>query len=600
MQPKGLEKMRLKRTFHCGKLDKNYIGNRVVVAGWVQGRRDHGGLIFIDLRDRYGIIQVVFDQQKNADFFSQAEKLRAEYVIAVAGQVVARSEETVNPKLPTGEIEITTEDMEVFSTSRTPPFYIEDQLDTDENIRLSYRYLDLRRPEMQRSLELRHRVSLATREYLDAAGFWEIETPFLTRSTPEGARDYLVPSRTAPGNFFALPQSPQLFKQLLMVSGVDRYFQIVRCFRDEDLRADRQPEFTQIDMEMSFCDRRDIMEEVENLVCSLFARVLGKKLHSPFPVLTYAEAMERYGSDRPDRRFGMELKDISDIAARCGFNVFKKVVERNGAVKGLLVQGGGSFSRKELDDLTALVQSWGTGGLAWMIVTEDEVKSPISKFFTSEQLADLSRRLEGKPGDVLLFVADKKELALKVLGQLRLHLAHKLGRIPGDVDDFLWVVDFPLFVYDDEEERFAANHHPFTAPLPEDLTMLEDSPLKARSQAYDLVYNGIEVAGGSIRIHDRATQERIFGLLQMTPEEAVEKFGFLLQAFEYGAPPHGGIAFGLDRLLMLMAGDTSIRNVIPFPKTASGNCLLTGAPAPVTPAQLRELHISLCKNEKQP
>ncbi len=592
--------MRLKRTSYCGKLDKTHIGDRVVVAGWVQGRRDHGGLIFIDLRDRYGVIQVVFDQQKNADFFSQAERLRSEYVIAIAGQVVARSGETVNPKLPTGEIEITTEDMEVFSTSRTPPFYIEDQLDTDENIRLTYRYLDLRRPEMQRSLELRHRVSLATREYLDAAGFWEIETPFLTRSTPEGARDYLVPSRMAPGNFFALPQSPQLFKQLLMVSGVDRYFQIVRCFRDEDLRADRQPEFTQIDMEMSFCDRNDVKSAVEDLVIHLFARVLDKELPSPFPVLTYAESMERYGSDRPDRRFGMELRDVSDIVARSTFNVFKKVVEKNGAVKGLLVQGGGSFSRKELDDLTALVQSWGTGGLAWMIVTGDEMKSPISKFFTAEQLADLTGRLEGSPGDLLLFVADKPELALKVLGQLRLHLAQKLGLIPGNVDDFLWVVDFPLFVYDDEEERLVANHHPFTAPLAEDLAVLEESPLKVRSQAYDLVYNGIEVAGGSIRIHDRQTQERIFGLLQMAPEEAAEKFGFLLQAFEYGAPPHGGIAFGLDRLLMLMAAKNSIRDVIPFPKTASGNCLLTGAPALVAPAQLRELHISLNKSEIQP
>ncbi len=584
--------MRLKRTRYCGKLDTTHIGERVVVAGWVEGRRDHGGLIFIDLRDRYGIVQVVFDQQINADFFSQAEKLRSEFVIAVEGQVVARSEETVNTKLPTGAIEITTEDLEVLSTSKTPPFYIEDDLDTDENLRLTYRYLDLRRNEMQRTLELRHRITMETRSYLDCSGFWEIETPVLTRSTPEGARDYLVPSRMTPGNFFALPQSPQLFKQLLMVSGVDRYFQIVRCFRDEDLRADRQPEFTQIDLEMSFCDRADVIGEVEGLVQHLFSTIVEKQIPTPFRVMTYYEAMERFGSDRPDTRFGMELKDISHIALRSEFKVFKKVVENNGAVKGLNVRDGGRFSRKELDDLTALVQSWGTGGLAWVIVTENELKSPISKFFSADQLSEIKHALDANPGDLLLFVADKKDVALKIMGQLRLHLAQELKLIPGGVDDFIWVVDFPLFVYDEEEQRFVSNHHPFTAPLEEDSAKLDEEPLQARSQAYDLVYNGIEVAGGSIRIHDKETQERIFGLLHISPEEAAEKFGFLLRAFEYGAPPHGGIAFGLDRLVMLMAGKKSIRDVIPFPKTASGNCLLTGAPASVTPSQLRELHIS--------
>jgi len=584
--------MRLKRTCYCGELNRDHIGEQVVVAGWVQGRRDHGGLIFIDLRDRQGMVQVVFDQQKNANFFSQAEKLRSEYVIAVQGEVVARSEETVNPKLFTGEIEITTEDLEVLSTAKTPPFYIEDELDTDENLRLAYRYLDLRRGEMQKSLQLRHRVTMATREYLDRAGFWEIETPVLTRSTPEGARDYLVPSRTAPGSFFALPQSPQLFKQLLMVSGTDKYFQIVRCFRDEDLRADRQPEFTQIDLEMSFCQRQEVMEQVEGLMQHLFSSVLSREISLPFKVITYDQAMEKYGSDRPDTRFGMEIVDISGISLQSEFKVFKKVVEQGGAVKGLKVKGGGTFSRKELDDLTAMVQSWGTGGLAWMIMTEEEVKSPVSKFFSGEQLAGIKEQMEAAPGDLLLFVADKKETALKILGQLRLHLAQQLKIIPDDVDDFLWVVDFPLFAYDEVEKRFVSNHHPFTAPLEEDLPRLEQNPLEARSQAYDLVYNGIEVAGGSIRIHDKGMQERIFSLLNISAEEAMEKFGFLLKAFEYGAPPHGGIAFGLDRLIMLMAGKKSIRDVIPFPKTASGNCLMTGAPTPVAPEQLKELHIS--------
>lgn len=584
--------MRLKRTCYCGELNRDHIGEQVVVAGWVQGRRDHGGLIFIDLRDRQGMVQVVFDQQKNANFFSQAEKLRSEYVIAVQGEVVARSEETVNPKLFTGEIEITTEDLEVLSTAKTPPFYIEDELDTDENLRLAYRYLDLRRGEMQKSLQLRHRVTMATREYLDRAGFWEIETPVLTRSTPEGARDYLVPSRTAPGSFFALPQSPQLFKQLLMVSGTDKYFQIVRCFRDEDLRADRQPEFTQIDLEMSFCQRQEVMEQVEGLMQHLFSSVLSREISLPFKVITYDQAMEKYGSDRPDTRFGMEIVDISGISLQSEFKVFKKVVEQGGAVKGLKVKGGGTFSRKELDDLTAMVQSWGTGGLAWMIMTEEEVKSPVSKFFSGEQLAGIKEQMEAAPGDLLLFVADKKETALKILGQLRLHLAQQLKIIPDDVDDFLWVVDFPLFAYDEVEKRFVSNHHPFTAPLEEDLPGLEQNPLEARSQAYDLVYNGIEVAGGSIRIHDKGMQERIFSLLNISAEEAMEKFGFLLKAFEYGAPPHGGIAFGLDRLIMLMAGKKSIRDVIPFPKTASGNCLMTGAPTPVAPEQLKELHIS--------
>ncbi|RJX29022.1 MAG: aspartate--tRNA ligase [Dethiobacter sp.] len=593
--------MRLKRTHYCGLLTKEDINEKVVLAGWVQGKRDHGGLIFLDLRDRYGIVQVVFDSQQNVSFFNQAEKLRSEYVMAVKGEVKHRSPETVNPNLATGEIEIYAEDLEVFNPSQTPPFYIEDGIDTDENLRLKYRYLDLRRFEMQRSLQMRHKVMMSTREYLDKHGFWEIETPMLTRSTPEGARDYLVPSRVSPGSFFALPQSPQLFKQLLMVSGMDRYFQITRCFRDEDLRADRQPEFTQVDIEMSFCTNQDIMKEMEGLISHIFKQVLHKELSTPLEVITYKEAMERFGSDKPDTRFAMEIVDISEIAGQSQFQVFKGVLEKGGAVKGLNARGCGHFSRKELDDLTLQVQLWGTGGLAWIILTKDDYKTPIAKFFTSSQLAEIKAKMQGEPGDLLFFVADQWETSLKVLGQLRLSLAERLELIPDDKDHFLWVIDFPLVSYDQEEKRYLANHHPFTAPLDEETSLLDEDPLRALSQAYDLVYNGVEVAGGSVRIHKREIQEKIFNLLGINAVEAEEKFGFFLKAFEYGVPPHGGIAFGLDRLVMLMAGKKSIRDVIPFPKTAGGTCLLTGAPAPVSPEQLKELHIStiLRDNKKE-
>ncbi|MGI5875247.1 MAG: aspartate--tRNA ligase [Dethiobacteria bacterium] len=584
--------MRLKRTHYCGVISRENIGEEVVVAGWVQSRRDHGGLIFIDLRDRSGIIQLVFDYKKNTSIFSEAEKLRSEYVLAVQGTVVARSPETVNPALPTGEVEIIALDLDIFNTSRTPPFYIEDAIDTDENLRLKYRYLDLRRPEMQRTLRMRHKSLMAVRKYLDSKGFWEIETPELTRSTPEGARDYLVPSRNTPGSFFALPQSPQLFKQLLMVSGFDKYFQVARCFRDEDLRADRQPEFTQIDLEMSFCTREDIIKEVEGLVAFLFQEVLGRKVTVPFPHISYREAMERFGSDKPDTRFAMEIVDLGEIAHQSNFKVFKNVLKGGGVVKGLNAKKCASFSRKDLDDLTLKVQSWGANGLAWMIVTEDGFKSPVAKFFSAEQLKNIKKKMEAQTGDLLLFIADKRDLALKILGQLRIYLAELLNLIPREEDRFLWVLDFPLLSYDYEENRYTSEHHPFTAPLEEDLPLLRDEPLRMRSQAYDLVYNGIEVAGGSIRIHKKEVQEEIFRLLGISTEEAQEKFGFLLQAFQYGAPPHGGIAFGFDRLLMLMARKRSIRDVIAFPKTAAATCLLTGAPAPVSAAQLEELNIS--------
>lgn len=585
----------MKRTHYCGVISKENKGENVIVAGWIHGRRDHGGLIFIDLRDRSGIVQVVFDFQKNATFFEQARKLRQEHVIAVAGEIVLRSPDTVNPGLFTGEIEIAAAEMELLNASQTPPFYIEDGIDTDENLRLQYRYLDLRRPEMQEMLRLRHRTLMSARKHLDGRGFLEVETPMLTRSTPEGARDYLVPSRTFPGHFFALPQSPQLFKQLLMVAGVDKYFQIARCFRDEDLRADRQPEFTQIDMEMSFCSRDDIIQEVEGLVSSIFDDVLERPLDNPFKVLPYVEAMERFGSDKPDTRFGMEIGDISSVAAASEFKVFKNMVQDGGVVKGLNVKGCAHFSRKDLDDLTSLARTLGTGGLAWMALVEDGIKTPIAKFFTSAQLESIKEKMKAEPGDLLLFVADKWETALKVLGQLRLDLAQSLDLVPEGTDHFLWVVDFPLLAYDQKEGRYVSNHHPFTAPHDDDYELLSKEPLKARSQAYDLVYNGTEIAGGSIRIHRRALQEEVFRLLDIGPEEAKEKFGFLLKAFQYGAPPHGGIAFGLDRLVMLMAARKSIRDVIPFPKTAAGTCLLTGAPAGVSAEQLAELHISTIK-----
>lgn len=583
--------MLMQRTYWCGNITPENMGEKVVLTGWVQGRRDHGGLLFVDLRDRSGLVQLVFDREQHGDLFNEAEKLRSEYVLAVKGEVIARSPETVNPKLPTGEVEINVEQMDLLNTAKVPPFYIEDGIDTDENLRLRYRYLDLRRPEMQEMLSLRHRFMMAARKCLDGRGFWEIDTPMLTRSTPEGARDYLVPSRTAPAHFYALPQSPQLFKQLLMVGGVERYFQIVRCFRDEDLRADRQPEFTQIDLELSFCTRDTVIGEVEILLATLFQELLGKKIETPLPAISYREAMERYGSDKPDTRFGMELQDISHVAKVCAFKVFNQVISGGGVVKGINVQGCGHFSRKELDDLTALVQSWGTGGLAWMIVTQDGFKTPIAKFFTEDQLEQLRLKMGGKDGDLLLFVADEKDNTEKILGQLRLHLARKLELIPEDRHDLLWVLDFPLFIYDREEQRYTSNHHPFTAPREEDIPMLQEDPLKVRSLAYDLVYNGVEIAGGSIRIHKREMQETVFKLLGLKEEELEDKFGFLLEAFKYGAPPHGGIAFGLDRLLMLMGGRNSIRDVIPFPKTAAGSCLLTGAPATVSPGQLKELHI---------
>lgn len=578
----------------CGLLRKTDAGKTVTLSGWVHRRRDHGGLIFVDLRDRSGIVQVVFDPETSKENFSQAEKLRSEFCVQIKGEVSIRPEGLQNKDLGTGEIEVKAKELTILSTSQALPFALDTRTDVDESVRLSYRYLDLRRPELQNNFILRHRITKAVRDFLDAEGFLEVETPMLTKSTPEGARDYLVPSRVNPGTFYALPQSPQIFKQLLMVSGFEKYFQIAKCFRDEDLRKDRQPEFTQIDMEMSFVDEKDIQDLVERMYVYLFDTVLDIQLTTPFPRMTYKEAMSRYGSDKPDTRFGMELIDLSDIVKDCNFKVFSGTVANGGQVKAICVEGCADYTRKQLDDLTLLAQELGAKGLAWMLIKE-EIKSPIAKFFTEEELDAIIERTGAKQGDLLLFVADQKETVAAVLGRLRLDLAAELGLIPEDKMNFLWVVDFPLLEWSKEDNRFVAVHHPFTAPKDEDF---DKDPHNAVAKAYDLVLNGVELGGGSIRIHDAKMQSKLFSVLGISEEEAEEKFGFLLKAFKFGPPPHGGIAFGLDRMIWLLAGAESIRDVIAFPKTQKAVCLLTDAPSAVSPKQLKELHISSTVKKK--
>jgi len=583
----------MRRTHHCWELGAADVDKEVVLMGWVHRRRDHGGVIFVDLRDREGITQVVFNPIVDKKIHAKAHAIRSEYVLAVRGKVENRPADMINSKLKTGEIEVSVTELKILNTAKAPPFLIEDEIDASETIRLKYRHLDLRRSEMQKNLILRHQVATAVRKYLDRQGFLDLETPFLTRSTPEGARDYLVPSRVNPGEFYALPQSPQIFKQLFMISGFDRYYQIVRCFRDEDLRADRQPEFTQIDIEMSFVGEEDVMNLTEGMMAQLFKDVLGIKLKRPFSQLTYEEAVGRFGLDKPDTRFDFELKDISDIVAGSNFKVFANAVKKGGIVKALNAKGCIDFSRKEIDDLTDFVAVYRAKGMAWIKVKENEWQSPITKFFSDEEKDALAKRIEMEPGDLVFFVADQSKVVNESLGHLRNHLGKTLGLIDENEYQFLWVTRFPMFEYDETEKRLQALHHPFTSPLEEDYDRLKDEPLSAKSRAYDLVLNGFEIGGGSIRIHQRHIQEKVFEALNMDRETYEGKFGFLLEALDSGAPPHGGIAIGYDRLVMLMCGQSSIRDVIAFPKTQKAACLLTQAPSETSKTQLDELYLKL-------
>jgi aspartyl-tRNA synthetase len=582
------------RTYFCGDVPESAIGEKITLKGWVSKRRDLGGLIFIDFRDRTGIVQVVFNPDVSKEALETAEKIRSEYVLDIQGTVIAREDGTINPNLKTGKIEVQAESVTIINEAKTPPFTITDRTDASEDIRLKYRYLDFRRPVIFETLKMRHQVTKQIRDFLDSQGFLDIETPILTKSTPEGARDYLVPSRVHPGEFYALPQSPQLFKQLLMLGGIERYYQIARCFRDEDLRADRQPEFTQIDIETSFLGQEDILGLMEKMMTGLMKEVKGLEIPSPFPRMTYDEAMSRFGSDKPDTRFGLELVDLSEVVKESGFKVFSAAIANGGQVKAINVIGGAEkYSRKDIDALTEFVSVYGAKGLAWLKVDSEGLKGPIAKFFADEDSQALRTVLNANEGDLLLFVADKKSVVADALGALRSKLGKELGLIDQSKFNFLWITDWPLLEYGEEEGRYYAAHHPFTMPVREDLPYLDSDPARVRAQAYDLVLNGYELGGGSLRIFERPVQEKMFSVLGFTPEEAQDQFGFLMNAFEYGTPPHGGIALGLDRLVMLLAGSTNLRDTIAFPKTASASDLLTNAPGEVSEAQLKELHLSL-------